>query len=127
MKNVRVAVTGGAGFIGFHLCQRLAELGASAKAYDNLSASYSSKNAEDLVQKKIKIISGDVTKFGTLESGIGDCEIIFHLAAQSNVSYSMIKRAEDVKDSTLGTMNVLEVARKSDSEVIFSSTYAVYW
>ena len=126
MKDVRIAVTGGAGFIGFYLCQRLSELGAIVKIYDNLSASYSSKNAEDLVQKNLKFILGDITNFETLESGIGDCEIIFHLAAQSNVSYSMIKRAEDVKESTLGTLNVLEVARKSGSRVIFASTSAVY-
>lgn len=126
MKGVRVAVTGGAGFIGFHLCQKLSELGAHVKIYDNLSTSYSRKNAEDLAEKKLEFILGDVTNSKTLENSMKDCEIIFHLAAQSNVSYSMIKRAEDVKESILGTLNILEVARKADAKVIFTSTSAVY-
>ena len=126
MKDVRVAVTGGAGFIGFHLCQKLSESGAHVKVYDNLSASYSKKNVEDLASSELEFVLGDITDFRTLEQSVSDCKIIFHLAAQSNVSYSMIKRAEDVKESTLGMLNVLEVARKNDARVIFASTSAVY-
>ncbi len=126
LKDVRVAVTGGAGFIGFHLCQKLSECGAYAKIYDNLSTSYSSKNAEDLAQKNLEFVLGNITNFKALEDSISDCEVIFHLAAQSNVSYSMIKRAEDVKESTLGALSVLEVARKADARVVFASTSAVY-
>ena len=124
-EDIHVAVTGGAGFLGFHLCQELFERGANVKIYDNLSSN-KDKNVEDLVQKKLEFVRGDIRDFKTLENGIKNCELIFHLAAQSSVPYSMINPTEDFEVNALGTLDVLESARKTDAKIIFASTAAVY-
>lgn len=124
-ENANVLVTGGAGFLGFHLCKRLLELGANVKIYDNLSTG-NSKNIDDLVQKKLEFIRGDVRDLKALENGVKDCELIFHLAAQSSVPYSMMRPTEDFEVNARGTLNVLESARKKDVRIVFASTSAVY-
>ncbi|MBE0512483.1 GDP-mannose 4,6-dehydratase [Candidatus Bathyarchaeota archaeon] len=124
-EDTYVAVTGGAGFLGFHLCKKLLELGANVKIYDNLSTG-NSKNIDDLTQKKLEFIRGDVRDLGALENCVKNCEFIFHLAAQSSVPYSMIHPTEDFEVNARGTLNVLESARKKGARIVFTSTSAVY-
>jgi UDP-glucose 4-epimerase len=123
-KDTNFTVAGGAGFIGFHLCKRLLRSGANVQVFDNLSTG-TMKNLEDL-SKSVKFVKGDVRKFEETEIKLTGCDTVFHLAAQRDVAYSMRNPAEDVEINVLGTLKVLEWARKTDSKVIFASTAAVY-
>lgn len=120
-----VVVTGGAGFIGSNLCRKLLENGAKVTAYDNL---YSGKIEfiEDLMDKGLNFVQEDVRDHAALEEATKDCEIIFHLAAQTSVPFSMENPQEDCEINVVGTLNALKAARKAGARVVFASSAAVY-
>jgi len=124
LKDASFTVTGGAGFIGFHLCKRLLQLGANVQVFDNLSTG-TMNNLKDL-PKSVKFVKGDVRKLEETEPKLTGSKTVFHLAAQRDVAYSMKNPTEDVEINVLGTLKVLEWARKNDSKMIFASTAAVY-
>ncbi|MGB9854747.1 MAG: GDP-mannose 4,6-dehydratase [Candidatus Bathyarchaeales archaeon] len=117
-------MTGGAGFIGYHLCRKLLEKDANLTIYDNLSTGRI-ENVKDL-PKPVKFIKGDVGNFEMLENNVVKVDVIFHLAAQVSVPYSMENPAEDFKTNAYGTLNILELARKRDARVVYTSSAAVY-
>jgi len=125
LKETEVVVTGGAGFIGSHLCRTLLEHGAEVTAYDNLSTG-KIEYIRDLLEKKLKFVRGDIREPVALEEATRNCEIIFHLAAQTSVSFSMKNPKEDCEVNVVGTLNTLESARKADARVVFASSAAVY-
>ncbi|HEX9261918.1 MAG TPA: NAD-dependent epimerase/dehydratase family protein [Candidatus Bathyarchaeia archaeon] len=122
LKNKRILVTGGAGFIGYHLCRKLTNLGCDVTIYDNLSNG-KIKNVKDV--PKAKFIKGDILDFEKL-CKTDKVDIIYHLAAQVVVPYSMENPTEDFDTNARGTLNVLEKARKDSSRLIFASSAAVY-
>jgi UDP-glucose 4-epimerase len=122
LKDKRILVTGGAGFIGFHLCKKLANLGLNVTIYDNLSSG-KMENARDV--PKVKFVKGDILDLKQL-CNMGKNDVIFHLAAQVVVPYSMENPTEDFETNARGTLNVLEKARKDDSRLVFASSAAVY-
>ncbi len=125
LEETEVSVTGGAGFIGSHLCKTLLEHGAKVTAYDNLSTGKIAY-IENLLEKKLKFVRGDIRDTVKLKEAMRNCEIIFHLAAQTSVSFSMEKPNEDCEVNVVGTLNTLEAARKADARVLFASSAAVY-
>jgi len=124
-KGTNVLVTGGAGFIGFHLCREILTLGANVFIYDDLSTG-KIKNVKDLPTHRVRFVKGDIRHLEKTENKIEACKTIFHLAAQCNVAYSMKNPIEDFEINALGTLKVLEKARKMDARVIYASTSAVY-
>jgi len=124
-KDTNVFVTGGAGFVGFHLCKEILALGANVFIYDDLSTG-KIKNVKDLPTHGVTFIKGDVRHLEKTERKIANCKTIFHLAAQTNVAYSMKNPVEDFEINALGTLKVLERARKTDARVIYASSAAVY-
>ncbi|MDH5664426.1 MAG: SDR family NAD(P)-dependent oxidoreductase [Candidatus Bathyarchaeota archaeon] len=125
LKETEVLITGGAGFIGSHLCETFLQQGAKVIAYDNLSTG-KIEYIRNLPEKKIKFLQGDIRDHIALEKAAGNCETIFHLAAQTSVPFSMKNPKEDFEVNAYGTLNVLEIARKKDARIIFASTAAVY-
>jgi UDP-glucose 4-epimerase len=122
INEKHVLVTGGAGFIGFHLCRKLSELTPKLTIYDNLSSG-KIENVNDV--PKAKFVKGDIlnpTKLFSQEKA----DLIYHLAAQVVVPYSMENPLEDFETNAHGTLNVLEKARKDDARLIFASSAAVY-
>jgi len=124
-EEKEVAVTGGAGFIGSNLCRKLLEQGAKVTVFDNL---YSGKLKfiEDLMDKGLNFVQADIRDPAALEKATKNSEVIFHLAAQTSVPFSMEKPEEDCEINVVGTLNVLEAARKAGARVVFSSSCAVY-
>ena len=124
-EEKEVFVTGGAGFIGSNLCRKLLEQGAKVTAFDNL---YSGKLKfiEDLMDKGLNFVQADIRDPAALEKATKNSEIIFHLAAQTSVPFSMEKPEEDCEINVVGTLNVLEAARKAGARLVFSSSCAVY-
>jgi UDP-glucose 4-epimerase len=122
LKGKRILVTGGAGFIGFHLTKKLLELGADVTIYDNLSSG-KIKNLEDNPQAKF--VKGDILDLQQLLS-LPRFDLIYHLAAQVVVPYSMENPTSDFETNAHGTVNVLEKARKDNAQMVFASSAAVY-
>jgi UDP-glucose 4-epimerase len=122
LKGKKVVVTGGAGFIGYHLCHKLSQLTDDLTIYDNLSSG-TMKNVED--NSKAKFVKGDILDVKTLLSQ-EKADLIYHLAAQVVVGYSMENPLVDFETNAKGTLCVLEKARKDDAKVVFASSAAVY-
>jgi len=118
----KVAVTGGAGFIGSNLTCRLISEGYQVVVIDDLSTGLlSNVNQENSDFHQISI-----TNLELLNRALKDCETIFHLAARGSVPRSIKNPFATHDVNATGTLNVLEVARKSGAHVIFSSSSSVY-
>ena len=117
-------VTGGAGFIGSNLVERLLERGDQVVVIDNESA-----NTHDEVywNPNAMNVKGDVTDFSLLKNACTNADCIYHLAADISIQYSIENPTESYKNNVIGTLNVLEVARVLGiKKVVFSSTAAIY-
>jgi UDP-glucose 4-epimerase len=122
LKGKKVMVTGGAGFIGYHLSKRLSGLTDNLIIYDNLSSG-TMQNVRDV--GKAKLIKADILDLKKLLS-TEKTDLIYHLAAQVVVGYSMENPLVDFETNAKGTLQVLEKARKDDAKVVFASSAAVY-
>jgi len=122
MEGKKVMVTGGAGFIGYHLCKRLSELNSNLTIYDNLSSG-TMQNVSDI--PKANFVKGDILDLKTL-CEVPKQDLIYHLAAQVVVGYSMENPLADFDTNAKGTLHVLEKARRDDARVVFASSAAVY-
>jgi len=122
LKGKKILVTGGAGFIGFHLTKKLIDLGAEVTTYDNLSNSRM-ENVKD--NPEAKFVQGDILDLKKL-CDLPKYDLVYHLAAQVVVPYSMENPTEDFETNARGTLNVLEKARKDKSRLVFASSAAVY-
>ncbi|MCL1971034.1 MAG: GDP-mannose 4,6-dehydratase [Candidatus Bathyarchaeota archaeon] len=122
LYNKKIMVTGGAGFIGYHLSKTLSTFTDNLTIYDNLSTG-KIENVTDV--PKSKFIKGDILDQKTLNTQ-EKTDLIYHLAAQVVVPYSMENPLDDFNTNAKGTLCVLEKARKDDAKVIFASSAAVY-
>jgi len=126
MKNKRVLVTGGAGFIGSNLSQELAQEN-EVVILDDLSTGRMENIKPILKEKNVSFIKGSITDIDTLKGSTRDVDYVFHLAALASVPQS-IENPIAANDVNLnGTLNVLAAARDNRvKKVIFSSSCAVY-
>ena len=118
----KVAVTGGAGFIGSNLTKRLLIEGYDVVVIDDLSTGLLS----NLDQDKSTFHQISITDPKSLDTALRDCETIFHLAARGSVPRSIKNPVATHDVNATGTLNVLEVARASGAHVVFSSSSSVY-
>jgi CDP-paratose 2-epimerase len=127
----RVLITGGAGFIGSNLTHRLLSQGHEVTIYDNLARRGTEKNVAWLRENhgdSFDLVQGDVRDYSTLTQAVEGHDVIYHLAAQVAVTWSVADPREDFEINALGTLNVLEAARqcKQPPIVLFTSTNKVY-
>jgi len=113
MKDKRVLITGGLGFIGSSIGIRCVELGARVTLLDACLDPYGWNFANiEGFEDKISFIKGDVRDKEIIEKLVQDVDIIFHLAAQVGREISMEKPWIDTEINCLGTLNILEAVRK---------------
>ncbi len=118
-------VTGGAGFIGSHLVNYLIKE-YKITVYDNMSFGKKEFISHHFKNKNFKFIKADLLNFKKLNKCIKSHDIIFHLAANSDISNNAITDT-DLKNGTIATYNVLEAMRLNKiKQIIFASTSAVY-
>jgi len=124
---MKILITGGAGFIGSHLCEKYVEEGHNVLCLDNFMNG-NIRNIRSLIHKRnFKLINGDIRDFDLLEKVMPEIDVIFHLAAQIHVDRSVVEPKITYEINVLGTQNVLEVARMYDvKKVINASTSEVY-
>jgi UDP-glucose 4-epimerase len=118
----KVAVTGGAGFIGSNLTKRLHSHGYDVVVIDDLSTGLLS----NVDQEKSTFHHISITDSKSLATTLKDCETIFHLAARGSVPRSLKNPVATHEVNATGTLNILEVARTSGAHVVFSSSSSVY-
>jgi CDP-paratose 2-epimerase len=126
-----VLVTGGAGFIGSNLADRLASEGHSVIVYDALSRAGVQKNLDWLVQRhghRIEPVVADIRNEDRLAETAGRAKVVFHMAAQVAVTTSLVDPREDFAINIASTLGLLEALRTRSPEtpLIFASTNKVY-
>lgn len=124
-KNKNVLVTGGCGFIGSHLVEKLVELGAHVTILDDLSTG----NLENIIAVKdfVTFIKGDITNLQTCILATQGQEIIFHLAAFISVAKSVADPVTCHTINVTGTQHMLEAARINNvQKFVTSSSAATY-
>ena len=125
----KALITGGAGFIGFHLARHLSDAGCQVTILDNLDRQGSSSRLLNLRgSTNVNLVSGDVRIADSLWKPIAQAEVVYHLAAQTAVTKSLRNRVVDFETNAGGTFNVLETALNAPRPpiVFYASTNKVY-
>ena len=121
---MKYLITGGSGFIGSHLAERLLDQGHSVTVIDNLSTG--SDNNLLKVKKNIEFHHGNVLDKPLMEKLIAESDYVVHLAAALGVLNIINKPLESLKTNIQGTEVVLEACEKSNKPVLIASTSEIY-
>ncbi len=120
-------VTGGAGFIGSHVVDLLVSAGHAVTVFDNLSLSTDRYIGDYEREGKIKFYRKDLLDLGAVTEAMAGHDIVFHLAANTDIPSGFTKHRIDLDNDVIATCNVLEAMLKTGvKEMLFSSTGAVY-
>jgi UDP-glucose 4-epimerase len=121
---VRILVTGGAGFIGSHLVDRLAAEGHQVRVIDNLS----SGRLENLAHRRdVEVIIGDLKNPQDVQKAVRGVDAVFHFAANPEVRVSTTNPDIHFNENVVATFNLLEAMRKNDvGQLVFASSSSVY-
>ena len=121
MKNKKVLVTGGAGFIGSNLVKKLLSENNDVIVIDDLSSGFKSNIIEN---KGIRFINGDIRNRKVIDDAINGVEVVFHLAASVGNKRSIDFPIIDSEINILGTLNILEASIKEGVRKIVTSSSA---
>jgi UDP-glucose 4-epimerase len=120
-------VTGGAGFIGSNLVDRLLALGHTVTAFDNFSTGLKPFIEGARKNPNYKFIEGDLLDEDAIQAAGKGADFIFHLAANADVRFGTEHPRKDLEQNTIATFNVLEAARLNGIKgLAFSSTGSIY-
>ena len=122
-------VTGGAGYIGSNLVDRLLQAGHVVTAYDNFTTGQERFLEQAVRSPRFTLVRGDVLDLERLTQALRDAQadLIFHLAANADVRFGTQHPRTDLEQNTIATFNVLEAMRASDMRrIAFSSTGSIY-
>lgn len=123
---MRVLVTGGAGFVGSHLCDRLIRDGHSVTVIDNFSTGRASNLNQIIGKSNFKLVEGSILDLSTLKPLINDSDYVFHLAAAVGVFNIVNNPLASLLTNIRGTENVLESAFETNTPVFLTSSSEVY-
>ncbi len=126
-QMIKVLVTGGAGFIGSNLCQRLLDLGYHVTCLDNLSTGFK-KNIEGfLSNNRFEFVEGDITDFNTCQTAVKGCSYVFHQAALGSVPRSINNPLATNAVNITGFLNMLEASKQAKvRRFIFAASSSTY-
>jgi UDP-glucose 4-epimerase len=121
---MRVIVTGGCGFIGSHIVDRLIEMNCQVLVIDDLSAS---ENEKFYFNEKAEYHKIDICEKDKIDSLFENVDYVFHLAAESRIQPAIKNPSRAYNVNVIGTLNILEISRKYKiKRVMYSSTSSVY-
>jgi len=124
---MKILVTGGAGFIGSHLCAALLNRGHEVVAYDNLLLGKEKFLEPCKASSHFRFVKADLLDRPMLEKNMDGIEAVFHLAANSDISHGATHTHVDLELGTIATYNTLEAMRKCGvKKIVFASTSAIY-
>jgi NAD dependent epimerase/dehydratase len=123
----RVLVTGGEGFIGSHLVERLVHEGAEVRTLVQYNAFGRFGWLDPAVHVEVRVIPGDVRDAGRVREAVDGCEVVFHLAALIGIPYSYVAPESYVQVNVEGTSNVALACRTTGvSRLVHTSTSETY-
>ena len=123
----RACITGGAGFIGSTLAERLSADGVEVVVVDDFRTGRREFVAELLDQPHTRLVKGDVLDQALLEDAFSECDWVFHLQANADVRGGLEHPRRDLEQNTIATSTVLEAMRAVGvTKIAFSSTGSVY-
>jgi UDP-glucose 4-epimerase len=123
----RACITGGAGFIGSNLADRLSAEGVEVVIVDDFRTGRREFVTEVLKRPGVRLVEGDVLDQAILHDAFGGCDWVFHLQANADVRHGLEHPCRDLEQNTIATSNVLEAMRATGvSRIAFSSTGSVY-
>jgi UDP-glucose 4-epimerase len=123
----RACVTGGAGFIGSNLADRLVADGVEVILFDNFSTGRHEFVAELAQANGVSLVEGDVLDSDALEDAVAGCDWVFHLQANADLRGGVEHPRRDLEQNTIATSNVLEAMRtRGVKRIVFASTGSVY-
>lgn len=121
LSGKRILVTGGAGFIGSHLCRRLVHLGADVVCLDNFFTGNKTNVADLMDNPRFELMRHDVHQEIFCEA-----DQIYNLACPASPVHYQLHPVETITTSVMGSINVLELARRKKARVLLTSTSEVY-
>ena len=123
----RAFVTGGAGFIGSHVVDRLAQVGANVTIFDNFSTGQERFISHHAGNSKVRIVRADVLDSERLNREMTGCDFVFHLQANADVRGGIQRTRVDLEQNTIATWNILEAMRLNEiRRIVFASSATVY-
>ncbi|MBK8477962.1 MAG: NAD-dependent epimerase/dehydratase family protein [Opitutaceae bacterium] len=123
----RALVTGGAGFIGSHVVERLLADGVAVVVFDNFSTGYLRNLAAVAGHANLSVVEGDTLDRGALADAMQGADAVFHLQANADVRGGMHHTRADLEQNTIATWNVCEAARLAGAcTLVFASSATVY-
>jgi UDP-glucose 4-epimerase len=124
---MRALVTGGAGFIGSHLIDRLVSRGDTVVVIDNLSSGNLDFIQTHIDSGKVSLVRGDITNYQDVLSAMSGIECVFHLAANPDIRLGTKITDTDLKQGTIATYNIVEAMRvEGVNKIAFASSSVVY-
>lgn len=125
---MKALVTGGAGFIGSHLVDKLMEKGFFIRVFDNLASGTIGNIEKWMDYKSFEFIQGDLLNPSKIETAVRGCEYVYHLAGNPEADAKKASPEEHFKQNITATYNLLEAIRKiGETEVlVFTSSSTVY-
>ena len=121
----RTFVTGGAGFIGSHIVDRLVQDGADVTIYDNFSTGHDAFISQHT--QNVRVVRADVLDLERLKKEMAGCDFVFHLQAHADVRGGLQRTRVDLEQNTIATWNVLEAMRVNEvRQIAFASSATVY-
>ncbi len=123
----RALITGGAGFIGSNLADRLVADGHEVVVYDNFTTGQRRFLAGAGASPLATVVEGDLLDDDALRAAMSGCDTVFHLAANADVRFGLEDPSRDFEQNTVGTFRVLEAMRATGARrILFSSSGSVY-
>jgi UDP-glucose 4-epimerase len=129
MKNIRqnILVTGGAGFIGSHLVDHLIREGHQVKVYDNLSGGNRDFLNHHTKNKRFTFVKADLADQKTLRRESKNIDMVFHLAANSDISKGITDPSIDFRETSQNTFNLLQAMKENGiKKIFFTSGSGIY-
>lgn len=123
---MRILVTGGAGFIGSHLCEKLLGEGCSVTALDNLSTGRLENVAHLKQNHNFNLVVGNILEEGLVDKLCKKTDMIFHLAAAVGVELIVKHPLESLTTNIKGSEIVLDMAQRYNKKVLITSTSEIY-
>ncbi|TGC06945.1 NAD-dependent epimerase/dehydratase family protein [Methanolobus halotolerans] len=123
----KVLVTGGAGFIGSHVVDRLVGMGNEVTVFDNLSSGRMEFLDRRMDHPKFRLIEGDLLDTDAIETACKGMDLVFHIAANPDVRLGAVDTKVHFDQNIKATYNLLEAMRKSEvKDIAFTSTSTIY-
>jgi UDP-glucose 4-epimerase len=123
----RACITGGAGFVGSNLADRLTAQDVEVVIIDDFRTGRREFVAEALSRRGVRLVEGDVLDLPMVEDAVRDCDWVFHLQANADVRRGLEHPRRDLEQNTVASANVLEAMRAQGvTKIAFASTGSVY-